>query len=487
MNRAQEHVHLIGIGGVGMAALAGLLHESGCRVTGSDRDLYPPSSTLLAELGLMVHRGFDPARLDPAPDLVVIGNAVRRGNPEAEETLDRGLRYASMPQVVRERFLAGRHSIVVAGTHGKTTMTAMLAWVLNRAGRDPGLLVGGMPINLPRPYRIGSGAAFVIEGDEYDTAFFDKGPKFMHYRPDTAVLGTVEFDHADIYRNLEDVKRVFGWLGNLIPRRGLLVRHEDCEATRQVTSTVLCRVQGFGLELGTWRAAEIEHRRDGVRFTALRDGEAFTETALRLPGEHSVRNALAVMAASAEQGLTAAEIAEGLATFEGVRRRLEERGEVDGVAVLDDFAHHPTAIAETLRAVRRRYPGRRVWAVLEPRSWSLRRNVFQDRLPESLRLADEVIVAEVYGAEEIPREVRLDPDRLVRDLEERGAPARFLPGVDSIVSFLVSRVAPGDVIAVLSNGGFGGLHERLLGALSARAGAEKNEPAVHPPARTDSR
>ncbi len=471
MSGAQERVYLIGIGGVGMAALAGLLQESGCAVSGSDGKLYPPTSTLLAELGVVVHEGFDPAHLDPAPDLVVIGNAVRRGNPEAEAVLDRGLPFASMPQVLRERFLAGRHAVVVAGTHGKTTTTAMLAWVLHSAGRDPGFLVGGMPVNLPRPYRLGRGPAFVIEGDEYDTAFFDKGPKFMHYKPDTAVLGTVEFDHADIFRDLDEVKRVFGWLGNLIPGRGLLVRHEDCATTREVTAGVLCRVEGFGLERGAWRATGIEEGPEGSTFTILRQERPFARARLRLPGEHSVRNALAVVAASAEQGLSAEEIVSGLARFEGVRRRLEVRGEADGVLVLDDFAHHPTAIAETLRAVRRRYAGRRVWAVLEPRSWSLRRNVFQDRLPQAFDDADEVIVADVYGASELPPEVRLDPDRLVRALADRGKPARFLPTVGAIVAHLASAAGPGDVVAVLSNGAFGGIHDRLLKALAERGRA----------------
>lgn len=465
---AREHVHLIGIGGTGMASLAGLLEDSGCRVTGSDRQLYPPTSILLQELGLQVQSGFDAGHLNPAPDLVVIGNAVRRGNPEAEEVLDRRLPYASMPQVIAERFLAGRHAIVVAGTHGKTTTTAMLAWVLHHAGRDPGWLVGGVPRNVDRSYRIGAGPAFVIEGDEYDTAFFDKGPKFMHYRPDTALVGTVEFDHADIYRDLEHVKKVFTWLTNLVPRRGLIVRHEDCDVTREVTSGAFSRVEGYGLSAGTWRAERIGDSGEGAHFEVLRHGMLFTAVRLRLSGDYNVRNALAVVAAAAEQGLSAREIAAGLATFEGVRRRLEVRGEASGVTVLDDFAHHPTAIRETLQAVHQRFPGRRVWAVLEPRSWSLRRNVFQDRLAEALAPADEIVLAEVYGAEELSPAERLDPERLVRDLARTGRTARFLRDVDAIVAHLVEACREGDVVTVMSNGGFGGLHEKLLEALQAR-------------------
>ncbi len=465
---AREHVHLIGIGGTGMAALAGLLHESGCRVTGSDTELYPPTSTLLEAMGLAIHAEYDARHLDPVPDLVVVGNAVRRGNPEAEEVLDRRLRHASMPQVLEERFLANRHSIVVAGTHGKTTVTAMIAWVLHHAGRDPGFLVGGLPANFDRPYRLGSGPAFVIEGDEYDTAFFDKGPKFMHYRPDTAIVGTVEFDHADIYRDLDQVKKAFRWLVNIVPRRGLVVRHEDCEITREVTSAALSRVEGFGLLDGRWRAEEISTAPDGTRFAILRDGARFADVALPLFGEFNVRNALAVAAAASEQGLTPAEIAGGLAAFRGVRRRLEVRGEVDGITVLDDFAHHPTAIAETLRAVRDRFPGRRIWAVLEPRSWSLRRNVFQDRLPSSFDAADEVVIAGVFGSDALPPGERLDPDRLARDLSAQGRHARFLPGVDAIVACLAVESRPGDVVAFLSNGGFGGIHAKLLAALESR-------------------
>jgi UDP-N-acetylmuramate: L-alanyl-gamma-D-glutamyl-meso-diaminopimelate ligase len=467
---AREHVHLIGIGGTGMSALAGLLHESGCRVTGSDTELYPPTSTLLESMGLTIHAGYDGRNLRPAPDLVVVGNAVRRGNPEAEEVLDRRLRHASMPQIVEERFLSGRHSIVVAGTHGKTTTTAMLSWVLHHAGRDPGFLIGGLPGNFDRPYRLGRGATFVIEGDEYDTAFFDKGPKFMHYRPDTALVGTVEFDHADIYRDLDQVKTAFRWFVNIVPRRGLVVRHEDCETTREVTQGALSRVEGYGLLDGRWRAAAISVTPGETRFTVLRDGERFAEPALAVFGEFNVRNALAVVAAAVEQGLTKDEIAAGLASFRGVRRRLEIRGEADGVTVLDDFAHHPTAIAATLQAVRTRFPGRKVWAVLEPRSWSLRRNVFQDRLPSSLELADEVVVAEVFGAGALPPAERLDPDRLARELTARGKRARFLPGVEAIVACLVEESRPGDVIAVLSNGAFGGIHGKLLAALEARAG-----------------
>jgi len=349
----------------------------------------------------------------------------------------------------------------------------MLAWVLHHAGRDPGYLIGGLPQNFERSYHAGTGPAFVIEGDEYDSAFFDKGPKFMHYRPDTALIGTIEFDHADIYRDEAEVKKVFRWLTNIVPRRGLIVRHEDCAATREATGHAQARVEGYGLEAGRWRAEAIEHRADGTRFQVVCDGHPAAEVSLAIFGEYNVRNALAVFAAAAEQGLAFREIAAGLAAFQGVRRRMEVKGEAGGVLVLDDFAHHPTAIAGTLQAVRQRFPGRRVWAVLEPRSWSLRRNVFQERLASAFDAADEVVLAEVYGADQLPAAERLDPERLVADLARRGRPSRFLPGVDAIVSFLAEHARAGDVVATLSNGGFGGIHAKLLAALEAQGVRQK--------------
>jgi len=430
------------------------------------------TSTILAAMGVTVREGYDAKNLDPVPDLIVVGNAIRRGNPEAEELLDRRLPYLSMAAALEQRFLTGRHVIVVAGTHGKTTTTSMLAFVLHHAGRDPGFLIGGSPLDFDAPYRIGKGPAFVIEGDEYDTAFFDKGPKFMHYRPDTALIGTVEFDHADIYRDEAEVKRVFRWLTNIVPRRGLIVRHEDCAATVEVTAHAQSRVEGYGLAAGSWRATAIEHAASGVAFRATRDGADVAAIRLQVSGEYNVRNALAVMAAAAEQGLTPDEIARGLAAFSGVRRRMEVKGEAAGVVVIDDFAHHPTAIAETLRAVRQRYPGRRVWCVLEPRSWSLRRSVFQDKLASAFDHADQIVLAEVFGADQLAPEDRLDPARLVADLARRHRPARFLPGVDAIVAYLAAETRPEDVVAVLSNGGFGGIHGKLLDALGAK-GAPK--------------
>jgi UDP-N-acetylmuramate: L-alanyl-gamma-D-glutamyl-meso-diaminopimelate ligase len=456
-----------------MTALAGLLHESGCHVTGSDGKLYPPTSTILKKLGLEVHQDFDASHLTPPPDLVVVGNATSRGNPEVEETLDRNLAYTSMPRLISDRFLQQRHAIVVSGTHGKTSTTSMLAWVLTHAGHDPGFLIGGLPRNFDFPFRLGSGPTFVIEGDEYDSAFFDKAPKFMHYRPNTALVGTVEFDHADIYRDLDQVKTAFRHLSNLVPRRGLLVRYADCDVTREVTDAAHSRVEGYGLSSGDWRATDLVEREQGAGFRVERCGEPFCDVALTMSGEHNVLNALAVVAAAHEQGLGPQEIADGLATFEGVRRRLECRGTADDVTVLDDFAHHPTAVHATLCAVRQRYPSARIWAVLEPRSWSLRRNVFQERLVEALAPADEIVVADVYRGQEIPDSERLDPRRLAADLAAQGHSARFLPDVEQILTVLGDSVRPGDVVTIMTNGAFGGLHDRLLRSLRSRTEAAR--------------
>jgi len=358
--------------------------------------------------------------------------------------------------------------MVVSGTHGKTTTSSMLASTLHRAGRDPSFLIGGAPLDFDAPFRLGDGEEFVIEGDEYDTAFFDKGPKFMHYRPDTVLLGTVEFDHVDIYDDLNQIKTAFRRLINLVPRRGLLVCHQDSEVVRELAGHAFCRVQGYGLEHGTWRAVEIEETDGGVRFRVLREGSPFVELRLGVSGVHNVLNALSVVAAAADRGLGPDAIRAGLEGFGGVRRRLENRGELDGVLVLDDFAHHPTAISNTLQAVRRRYPQRRLWVVLEPRSWSMRRNVFQERLARSFDDADRVIIARVFAADALPDDERLDVHRLVAELSARGRQAQYVPAVEEISNLLVEEAETGDVIVVMSNGGFDGLIERLISRLKAR-------------------
>ena len=449
-----------------MASLAGMLRSRGVIVTGSDQGIYPPMSLQLEALGIEA-RPFSEGNVIPAPDLVVIGNAVRRGNPEAEIVLDEKIPFVSMPELLRREFLPGKRVTVVAGTHGKTTTTAMLAWILSACGKRPSFLIGGVPQDFGASYGLGEGADFVIEGDEYDTAFFDKGPKLMHYMPDTVVLNAVEFDHADIYPDLETVRLQFRRLVNIIPRRGLLLARANDPGVQSVIGKAFCRVQAFGIGEGAdWRAANLKHSGSGTSFDVLRGVEKVAQVVQSLPGEFNVRNALAAIAAAAEAGVWPSEAAKALGEFKGVRRRQEVRGEVAGVLVVDDFAHHPTAIAETLRAVRLRYPGRRLWAILEPRSWSLRRNVFQNRLAEAFDEADRAVIAPVFRAEELQPAERLNVVRLIESLRARGKDAQALPSVIEIVKHVAAEARSGDIVLVMSNGGFEGFHEKLLQALA---------------------
>ena len=461
------HVHLIGICGTAMAGLAGLLRARGYRVTGSDEGVYPPMSTWLESLGIRADSGFDASHLHPDPDLVVIGNAIRRGNPEAEDTLDRRLPFVSLPVLMKDLLLPGTRPAVVAGTHGKTTTSSMLAHVLTATGADPSFLIGGIPLGEGAPARLGRGDVFVLEGDEYDTAFFDKGPKLMHYIPDVAVLNAVEMDHADIYRDLDMVKLQFRRWVNIIPRRSLLLVHGDDANAVEVTGKALCRVERFGEgPANEWR---IEGMDDGPRGTTFTLAGPRGRVAVALPtaGAFNARNAVAAIVAAHELGTPLPRAAEAMASFPGVRRRLEVKGEAGGVVVVDDFAHHPTAIRETLRAARSRWPGRRIIGILEPRSWSLRRNLFQQELPTALAGADRVAVAAVFHGDALAPEERLDVPRLVGEIAGLGVPAFSGRGAAEIVATLAPELREGDVVLVMSNGGFDGIHERLLAAAAA--------------------
>jgi UDP-N-acetylmuramate: L-alanyl-gamma-D-glutamyl-meso-diaminopimelate ligase len=458
------HVHLIGIAGTAMASLAGMLKQSGYRVSGSDTGVYPPMSTQLARLGIAVEDGYAASHLDPAPDLVVIGNAISRGNPEVEEVLNRGLRYESMAVVVAELYLRGSEPLVVAGTHGKTTTTSMLAWILECAGRRPGFLIGGVPQNFTESFRRppDRDGCFVIEGDEYDTAFFDKGPKFLHYLPRAAILTSVEFDHADIYKDLDAVKLAFKRLVNLVPSQGVIVAWAESAAVRECTARAFCPVISYGLQSGDWTARDLRSDESGTRFEVWRGTERLFCAEMQMAGEHNVLNALAACALASHYHVPADTLRQALAGFQGVKRRLEVRGEKSGVTVVDDFAHHPTAIRQTLRAARRRFPGRRVWAILEPRSNTLRRSVFESELVEALGEADRVVIAAVYRPESIPEAERLEPRRVIEGLNRQGKQAVLLPDAAEIVGAVAPQIQKGDVIVVMSNGGFGGIHERLL-------------------------
>ncbi len=449
-----------------MASLAGMLQALGHRVTGSDSAAYPPMSDQLAAWGIQVYGSYDAANLVERPDLVVIGNAISRGNPEVEYVLDERIPFQSMAALLHDEFLTGRESLVVAGTHGKTTTTSMLAWIYEVAGLEPSFLIGGVAENFGTSFMVKPTKSFILEGDEYDTAFFDKGPKFMHYFPDAAILTHVEFDHADIYDDLKAVKTAFKRLVNLIPRRGRLVAFDGNENVTECVAKAFCAVERYGKAADShWRVSEIVHRDGGVRWRLDRAGEFFATLTMPMPGEHNAMNATAAAALAAGQGISAAAIAEALATFRSVKRRLEVRAEVNGVTIIDDFAHHPTAIRETLRALRHAYAGRRLIAILEPRSNTLRRNVFEDALMESLSLADEVMLASVFKSENIPEAERLVPAKVAESLRGRGTPAEVHADAAGIVAALAPKLRSGDVVAIMSNGGFGDIYTLLPQAL----------------------
>ena len=470
--QTSKHIHLIGICGTAMASLAGMLQLQGHRVTGSDAAAYPPMSDLLAGLGIPVLEPYAEGNLEPRPDLVVVGNAISRGNVELEFVLDRRIPFCSMAAILHDEFLKGRESLVVAGTHGKTTTTSMLAWIYEVASRTdpelaPSFLIGGVAENFGTSFSVRPTRPFLLEGDEYDTAFFDKGPKFLHYFPDAAILTHVEFDHADIYADLEAVKTAFKRLVNLVPRRGRIVAFDGSVNVSECVAKAFCPVERYGFAADShWRVTDLRHEGGLTRWTLARGGSVFAELSLPMAGEHNALNATAAAALAAGQGVPVAAIVEALATFRSVKRRLEVRAVVHGVTIIDDFAHHPTAIRETLRALRGAYPGRRLVAVLEPRSNTLRRNVFEADLVESLALADRVVLAAVFKSENIPAAERLVPENVVAALNARGVPAAVLAAADAIVTALAPEVREGDVVALLSNGGFGGIYVKLPRAIA---------------------
>jgi UDP-N-acetylmuramate: L-alanyl-gamma-D-glutamyl-meso-diaminopimelate ligase len=465
-------VHLSAVCGTAMASLAGLLQERGHEVSGSDQDVYPPMSLQLAEAGIRILSPYAEANVPADADLVVIGNALSRGNPEVEVVLDRRQRMTSLPALLAEEFIRGNTSLVVAGTHGKTTTSALLAHVLHEAGRDPGFLIGGVPVDFGRSHRLGRGGLFVVEGDEYDCAFFDKRPKFVHYLPDVAIIGNVEFDHADIYADLTAVQTAFVRLMSVVPRRGVIVAGAESPALGEILPRASSRVETFGLTPDSdWRAVDVRLSAEGSRFRLLRGGRDLGELHLAAAGEHNVRNALAALAAAAAVGVEPERARGALASFRGVRRRLELRGRARGVEVFDDFAHHPTAVRETLRALRAGGGGGRLVAVFEPRSFTSRTRVFQESFAEAFTAADAVVVAAAHLPGKVPEAERISERELVAGIQRRGTEAVFLPSVEAIVAHLADHVAEGDRVAILSNGGFGGIHGRLLDAL--RAGGER--------------
>jgi UDP-N-acetylmuramate: L-alanyl-gamma-D-glutamyl-meso-diaminopimelate ligase len=461
--------YLVGICGTAMASLAGMLKAKGYIVSGSDSDVYPPMSTYLDELGIHVYSGYKSENLrDAAPDVVVIGNAVSRGNPEVEQVLDSGIRYQSMAETVKELFIRGKNSIVVSGTHGKTTTTAMLAWMLEVARRKPSFLVGGIAENFGGSFQIGKGPEFVIEGDEYDTAFFDKGPKFLHYLPKILLLKNIEYDHADIYPDIESLKIAFRRVINIVPRSGLIIAGVDSPIVRELIPAAFSRVAEVGIQQGDWRARDIAPSDEGMRFGVFHKEVHVGDFNIPMLGAFNVQNALGVIVAGKELGIENGRIQKGLSSFKSVKRRLELRGEVERIRVYDDFAHHPTAVLETLRAIRERYPTDRIWAVFEPRSQTCRRKIFEQEFIKSFDPADTVVVARVFGSGKLTEDEQLSPDAVVEGVRARGKIAETFDTTDEIVDYISRNATPGDQVVVMSNGGFDGIHRKLLEKLKGR-------------------
>ena len=455
-----------------MSPLAGMLKESGYHVTGSDSGVYPPASTFLDKLGIAYNHSFDAKHLQPAPDLVIVGNIIARGNSELEEVLERKIPYRSLPETLEEFFLPGKYSIVVSGTHGKTTTTAMLAWIFHVAEKQPTFLVGGVAENFGKSYGLGDGSEMILEGDEYETAFWDRGPKFFHYHPDDLIITSLEFDHADIYRDFETYQLAFKRLVNLVPRNGSVVIWGDTPdsgpALRAAAEKAFCPTHTYGFSKeNEWMASEPVAAEDGMHFEVFRSGKPFGRFHLTASGKHNVLNALAAIIVAQGRGIPVAKIQEALKTFKSVKRRLDVKGEFGGILVVDDFAHHPTAVRATIAAARGRWPGRRLWAILEPRSNSMRRKVFQDALPGALATADKLILGDVHNAAKLVDENRLDPEHVAADVRKLGVDAHVFRGAAAISDHLAANGRSGDLFLIMSNGSFDGLCQKLVEKLSA--------------------
>jgi UDP-N-acetylmuramate: L-alanyl-gamma-D-glutamyl-meso-diaminopimelate ligase len=458
-----RRIHFLGICGTAMGAVAAAVRDLGYIVTGSDDNVYPPMSTFLQSKGIEISRGYLPEHTPEGIDLVVVGNAICRGNPELESILDKKFFYRSLPETLKEFFLRGRTNIVITGTHGKTTTTALVTWLFRRAGLDPSFLIGGIANDLRQGAAFTGSEYFVIEGDEYDTAFFDKRSKFLHYLPETVVINNIEFDHADIFSDLEEIKLSFRRLVNIVPSKGRIFVNGDDRNCLEVVSNSRARVSSVGFEeCHTHRITEVCYSSSGSAFVL--GGNSFE---IPLIGEFNVRNAAMALSVALAHGLPLDAVRDGLASFTGVARRQELRGEVNGIKIIDDFGHHPTAIRETLFALRHRYPGHKIWAIFEPRSNTTRRAIFQNALPQALKCADSVILAGVAHSDQLPPQDRLDPERVVQSIQESGIPAFYEPHVDDILHRVKPLAKPGDIIVVFSNGGFEGIHGRLLTELAA--------------------
>jgi UDP-N-acetylmuramate: L-alanyl-gamma-D-glutamyl-meso-diaminopimelate ligase len=461
VKEAPKKFHFLGICGTAMASVAAALKERGFKVTGSDENVYPPMSIFLKEKGISLKEGYRAENIPADADVVVIGNAMKRGNPEVESVLNRKLLYLSLPEVLKNYFLRGRHNLVVTGTHGKTTTTALLTWILEKAGRKPGYVIGGLPKNLGQGARLNDSKYFVIEGDEYDSAFFDKRSKFIHYLPELLIINNIEFDHADIFKDLDEIKLSFRRLLNIVPRNGMVLVNGDDPNCVEVAKDCLAQMIEVGFSKNcAQRIRDVSCSAEGSRFKL---GEETFE--IPLVGEFNVHNAAMAAMAARFYDVPKAKIDSAFKSFTGIARRQEIRGEARGVKVVDDFGHHPTAIANTLEALRHRFRGNRLWAVFEPRSNTTRRAVFQQQLPDALKLADGVFIAQVAKLEQIPEKERLNPEKVVAAIAKAGRPAFYEQNADAIVDRIVPLLQPNDVVAVFSNGGFDNIHEKLLARL----------------------
>ena len=461
-----RHIHLIAVCGTGMGALACLLKETGFRITGSDQHVYPPMSDFLVQKDIPLFEGYGPENLQESPDLVVVGNAVSKDNPEVAAVRAMGIPYCSMPQAINRFGAAGKQQIVVTGTHGKTTTSSFIAWMLACAGLDPSFLIGGIVSNFGSNYRVGQGAHMVLEGDEYDTAFFDKGPKFMHYAPAIGILTGIEFDHADIFKDLDHIKAAFARFAEKLPERSVLMAFDQDADVDDILFHAACRVDRYGHRTdSTWRLGRVTTEPPFTRFEVFHRNELWAEFRTLMIGQHNLRNLLAGIAAGARVGIPVGEISRALESFKGVRRRQEIRGIKNGVTIMDDFAHHPTAVSETIQAVKSFYENRRIIAVFEPRTNSSMRNIFQKQYATAFDRADMICIRQPPLLEKIPTGQRFSSEQLVADLKIRGLKAAYFPDTDAIIEFLLATTRPDDVVLIMSNGGFDNIHQRLLDSL----------------------
>ncbi|HAA55895.1 MAG TPA: hypothetical protein DCE42_14120 [Myxococcales bacterium] len=464
-----KHIHFIGVAGTGMGTLAGMLKTSGYRVTGSDQGIYPPMSDQLKAWEIETMTGFDPKHLNPAPDLVIVGNACRPSNPEVQYAVEQGIPCTSMPRAIHDFFLADRHSIVIAGTHGKTTTTALTGWLLESAGLKPGVFIGGVSKNFNGSFRLPEGKYFVIEGDEYDSALFDKVPKFIHYAPTYAVLTSVEFDHADIYDNIDQVKAAFLELMKRLTKDGQLWVCNDYPHGLDVAKTTKAPVTTYAASgMPELRATNIRLSEEHVAFDVYKNERKVANFRSPMFGQYNVANALAAIGVALALDISPEEIQKGLDTFEGIKRRQEIYARVGELIVIDDFAHHPTAIKVTSAAIRERFPNRRIWGIFEPRSNTARRNYFQELLPKSFDASDRVLLGWPFHFDKMEEEERLDIHKVIQDLKDQGKDAVAFPEVDQIVDYVTAKARPNDVILIMSNGGFGGIHRKITEALATR-------------------